>query len=454
MCNVENTIRPIVRGKEKSTEEETMADFGGADVMRRVAWRLVPFLGLGYYVNALDRSNIAVAALTMNKSLGFTAAEYGLGAGAFFWSYILFQVPSNMLLARLGARRWLSTIILAWALCSGATALVTNVTSFVVVRFLLGIAEAGYFSGVIFFLTCWFPDRYRGRAMGVFYAFAAAAVSTGAPISGNILMMHGWLGLEGWQWVFLLEAAPAVLLAAIAPFVLRDRPAEAHWLKPEEREWLQSTLDAERRSGAGRELPQWAALRSPPILLMTAAYLLIGFGVYANVFFLPLMIKDLGFGNLITSYLSAMPAALGVLGMVLVSRSSDRTGERVWHVTVCTLVAGIGLVLAGVFTGNRIAELGSLCVVGFAISAALPTFWNLPTAYFGPTAAAAGIATINSIGNISGYAAPQLVGILRDATGTYSLALMVVGVMGVVAAALLPFAGAPARAAQLRRATI
>jgi MFS transporter, ACS family, tartrate transporter len=408
-----------------------MADVIETDVMRRVAWRLVPFLGLGYYVNALDRSNIAIAALTMNKSLGFTAAEYGLGAGAFFWSYVLFQVPANMLLARLGARRWLSIIILAWALCSGATALVSGVTSFVVVRFLLGVAEAGYFSGVIFFLTCWFPDRHRGRAMGVFYAFAAAAVSTGAPISGNILALHGWLGLQGWQWIFVLEAAPAVALAAIAPFVLCDRPAEADWLRPEERAWLQATLDAEQRNGVGgRQKPRFAALSSLPVVLMTIAYVLIGFGVYANVFFLPLMIKDLGFSNIVTSYLAALPAALGVLGMVLVSRSSDRTGERVWHVTVCTLVAGIGLVLAGLTTGDKLAELLSLCLAGFSISAALPTFWNLPTAYFGPGVAAAGIAMINSIGNIAGYFAPQLVGVLRDWTGNYSLALLVVGIMG------------------------
>ena len=429
-----------------------MTQIQEADVMRRVAWRLVPFLGLGYYVNALDRSNIAVAALTMNHSLGFTAAEYGLGAGAFFWSYVLFQIPSNMLLTRLGARRWLTVIILAWALCSGATALVTGVGSFVLVRFLLGVAEAGYFSGVIFFLTCWFPDRYRGRAMGVFYAFAAAAVSTGAPISGNILALHGWLGLQGWQWIFLLEAAPALVLAAIAPTILRDGPKDAHWLSQEERTWLKATLDAERRQGTGREKPKLAALRSIPVILMTMAYVLIGFGVYANVFFLPLMIKDLGYSNLVTSYLAAMPAALGVLGMVLVSRSSDRTGERVWHVTICTLMAGIELVLAGLTVGQKLPELLSLCVVGFFISAALPTFWNLPTAYFGAAAAAAGIAMINSIGNIAGYFAPQLVGVLRDATGNYAVALIAAGVMALAAAALLPFAGAPARAAQLRRA--
>lgn len=357
-----------------------------------------------------------------------------------------------MLLTRLGARRWLTVIILAWALCSGATALVTGVGSFVLVRFLLGVAEAGYFSGVIFFLTCWFPDRYRGRAMGVFYAFAAAAVSTGAPISGNILALHGWLGLQGWQWIFLLEAAPALVLAAIAPTILRDGPKDAHWLSQEERTWLKATLDAERRQGTGREKPKLAALRSIPVILMTMAYVLIGFGVYANVFFLPLMIKDLGYSNLVTSYLAAMPAALGVLGMVLVSRSSDRTGERVWHVTICTLMAGIELVLAGLTVGQKLPELLSLCVVGFFISAALPTFWNLPTAYFGAAAAAAGIAMINSIGNIAGYFAPQLVGVLRDATGNYAVALIAAGVMALAAAALLPFAGAPARAAQLRRA--
>jgi len=421
-------------------------------VMRRVAWRVLPLLGFGYYVNALDRSNIAVAALTMNHSLGFTAAEYGLGAGAFFWTYVALQVPANMLLLRLGARRWLTAIILGWALCSGATALVSGVRSFVIVRLLLGAAEAGYFSGVIFFLTCWFPDRYRGRAMGVFYAFAAAAISTGAPISGNILALHGWLGLQGWQWIFILEAAPAVVLAALAPFILRDGPMDAPWLQPAERQWLQATLDAERHQNTGKQLRVLVALRSVPVILMTVAYVLIGFGVYANVFFLPLMIKDLRFSNLITSYLAAVPAALGVLGMVLVSRSSDRTGERVWHVTLSALVAGVGLVVAGIAQGQILAELISLCIVGFAISAALPTFWNLPTAYFGASAAAAGIAMINSIGNVAGYFAPQLVGVLRDMTGNYGLALIVVGVMAIVAAAILPFAGAPARAAQLRRA--
>jgi ACS family tartrate transporter-like MFS transporter len=421
-----------------------MAPINEQAIMRRVAWRLVPFLGIAYFVNALDRSNVAIAALTMNKSLGFSAAEYGLGAGAFFWSYILFQVPSNIILARLGARRWITSIILAWGLCSGATALVTGVTSFVVVRFLLGIAEAGYFSGVIFFMTCWFPNRHRGRAMGVFYAFAAAAVSTGAPISGNILALHGWMGLQGWQWIFLIEAVPAIVLAVIGPFVLCDQPADARWLSLEERQWLQNRLEAERHASVGRGVSILQALRSPCVVLLTVAYTAIGFGVYANVFFLPLIIKDLGFSNIVVSYLAAGPAALGAVGMILVSRSSDRTGERILHVTIPTLVAALGLIATGLSIGNPVAEMIALCVVGLAIASALPTFWNLPTAYLGAGAAAAGIATINSIGNISGYLAPQLVGVLRDTTGTYALAMFVVGGMVMVAAALLPFAAATA----------
>jgi ACS family tartrate transporter-like MFS transporter len=348
------------------------------------------------------------------------------------------------MLARLGARRWITSIILAWGLCSGATALVSGVTSFVIVRFLLGIAEAGYFSGVIFFMTCWFPNRHRGRAMGVFYAFAAVAVSTGAPISGNILALHGWLGLEGWQWIFLIEAAPAVLLAALGPVVLCDRPADARWLSRDEQHWLQNRLDAERRQSVGRGVSILQALRSPCVILLVIAYTAIGFGVYANVFFLPLIIKDLGFSNIVVSYLAALPAALGAAGMILVSRSSDRTGERILHVTIPTLLAALGLIATGLSIGNPVAELIALCVVGFAISSALPTFWNLPTTYLGAGAAAAGIATINSIGNISGYLAPQLVGVLRDLTGTYALAMFVVGGMVLVAAALLPFAAATA----------
>jgi MFS family permease len=421
--------------------------------MRKAAWRLIPFLGAAYFVNALDRSNVAVAALTMNKSLGFTAAEYGFGAGAFFWSYVLFQVPHNLMLSRIGARRWLTGVILAWGLASACTALVTSVTTYAAVRFMLGVAEAGYFPGVIFFMTRWFPHRYRGRAMGVFYAFAATAVSTGAPISGNILVLHGWLGLQGWQWIFLLEAIPAIVLAVICPFLLRDSPNEAAWLTPDEKTWLNQALAAEQHQATGSHVSIMRTLMDGRMILMTIAYLGIGFGVYANVFFLPLMIKDLGFSNLTVSYLAAIPAALGAVGMILVSRHSDRTGERVLHVTLPTLLAAVALLVTAAFIGNPWVEMTGLCVVGFGISSCLPTFWTLPTAYLGAGTAAAGIAMINSVGNLSGYFAPQLMGLLRDYTGNYSLAMFIVGGIVLFAAAVLPFCGVGVAARRPARAT-
>jgi MFS transporter, ACS family, tartrate transporter len=419
--------------------------------MHKVAWRLVPLLSLGYFVNALDRSNVAVAALTMNKALGFSATEYGFGAGAFFWSYVLFQTPHNLMLARVGARRWLTGVILAWGLASGATALVTDVTSFALVRFLLGVAEAGYFPGVVLFMMRWFPHRHRGRALGIFFAFAAVAVSTGSPISGNILALHGWLGLQGWQWIFLIEAAPAVVLALICPFLLRDNPRDAAWLTHDEKDWLAQTLATEQVQAVGHQESIWRTMRDARIIMMTLAALGISFGVYANVFFLPLIIKDLGFSNIIVSYLAAIPAALGAVGMILISRNSDRTGERVWHVTLPTLLAGIGLLVTGASVGNPWVELIALCVVGIGLSSCLPVFWTLPTAYLGAGTAAAGIAVINSIANLSGYLAPQLVGLLRDLTGNYSLGMFVIGGIVLCAAFMLPFCGVGVAAARFSR---
>ena len=196
-------------------------------VMRKVAWRLVPLLSIGYLVNVLDRFNISFAALTMNKALGLSATAYGLGAGAFFWSYVLFQVPANMILGRIGARRWIAVIMVFWGVCSTCTALVTDATTFVLVRFMLGIAEAGFFPGVAFTMTCWFPSRHRGKAMGVFYAVGASAGIIGGPIAANLMRLNGWLGIASWQWVFLAEGLPALLLAIACPLLLRDRPSEA-----------------------------------------------------------------------------------------------------------------------------------------------------------------------------------------------------------------------------------
>ncbi len=402
-----------------------MADQENA-IMRKVAWRLVPFLGLAYFINALDRFNISIAALTMNKALGLSATTYGLGAGAFFWSYVLFQLPANAVLTRLGARRWLSFIMIMWGLCSAGTAFVTGTTSFVAVRFLLGVAEAGYFPGVAWFMTRWFPSRHRGRAMGIFYACGAAAGVLGGPLSGNLLQLDGWHGLAGWQWVFLIEGIPAGLLAIACPILLRDKVADAHFLAPDERAWLAARLEQENRESHTQTMTLARALVTPMIVMLILGYLFIGFGVYSKNFFLPLMIKGMGFNDQTVGYLSALPSVAGCLAMILLSRSSDRTGERVWHCAGPCLIASIGLMIVGFTLGSHpYVALVAYCIAGFGISGCLPTFWNLPTAFLGPAAAAGGIAIINSVGNISGYAAPQMVGIVRDYTGSYEAPMMV-----------------------------
>ena len=408
-------------------------------VMRKIAWRMVPLLSVGYLINALDRFNISFAALTMNKALGLSATAYGLGAGAFFWSYVLFQVPANMVLMRLGARRWIMMIMIVWGICSAGAALVTGAASFVIVRFLLGIAEAGFFPGVAFIMTRWFPARYRGRAMGVVYAFGATAGIIGGPLSAHLLGLDGRLGLAGWQWVFLVEGPPAMLLAVACPFLLRDGPAEAHWLSVAERTWLQQQLHSEAETAVGRHLTFARAIASPVILVLTAVYFLLVSGSNGKEFFLPLMIKGLGYSTINVGYLTSLPAIAGVIGMVMFSQSSDRTGERMWHLVIPCVLGGVGLIVAGLSLHISPAlAIASFCVSSFGIAGALPVFWNLPTAFLGTAAAAAGIAFINSIGGISGYVAPQLVGILRDATGSYELPMMVIGIAVVAAGLLVP----------------
>jgi MFS transporter, ACS family, tartrate transporter len=412
-----------------------MATVQEHSAMRKVAWRLVPFLGLAYFINALDRFNISIAALTMNKALGLSATTYGLGAGAFFWSYVLFQVPANAVLTRVGARRWLAFTMLMWGVCSAGTAFVTNATTFVAIRFLLGIAEAGYFPGVAWFMTRWFPARHRGRAMGIFFACGAAAGVLGGPVSGNLLLLDGWHGLAGWQWIFLIEGIPAAILAVMCPFLLRDRVADAHFLTADERSWLEQRLEHENRQSVTQTLTLMRALATPMVVLLILGYLFIGFGVYSKNFFLPLMIKGMGFNDQTVGYLSALPNAAGCLGMILLSRSSDRTGERVWHVVGPCLIASFGLMLVGVTLGHYpIVALVAYCVAGFGISSSLPTFWNLPTAFLGPAAAAGGIAIINSVGNVSGYVAPQMVGIVRDYTGSYEVPMVVASLFMLAAA--------------------
>jgi len=410
-------------------------------VMRKVAWRLIPVLSLGYMINALDRFNVSMAALTMNKDLGLSASAYGLGAGAFFWSYVLFQFPANLVLARIGARVWLALIMTAWGLCSAGTAMVTGETSFVAVRFLLGVAEAGFFPGVAYFMMCWFPASYRGRMMGIFYAAGAFAGVLGGPLGANLLKLNGAFGVAGWQWIFLVEGAPAVLLAIYAVAILCDRPAKAGWLTEQERSWLQHRLDAEATAKTGHGKGVLHSIMNPTILVLTIAYVAMGYGVYALAFFMPLIVKSLGLSNTAIGYVLVLPNICGSIGMILCSRSSDRTGERLWHVVLMVTLAGIGALAAGLLLGNIYLTIAAVCVATLGIASSLPVFWNLPTAYLGVGAAAGGIAFINSVGNISGYIAPQLTGLLRDTTGGYMVPLMVTGGVLLTGAGLILASG-------------
>jgi MFS family permease len=321
-------------------------------------------------------------------------------------------------------------------------------------RFLLGIAESGFFPGVAWFMTRWFPAGHRGRAMGIFYAFGASASVIGGPISGNLLLLHGWHGISGWQWVFLIEGVPTLLLAVLCPILMRDRPEDAAWLNRNEQTWLRARLDAESNQSSTQTLGLMQAIVSPTIMMLILGYLLISFGVYSKNFFLPLMIKTMGYSDQTVGYLSALPSLAGVFGMILFSRSSDRTGERVWHVAVPCLLAAAGLLGAGLTLAvNPFMAMGCFCLAGFGLSASLPCFWNLPTAWLGPAAAAGGIAVINSIGNISGYAAPQIVGILRDATGSYEIPMIAASLFMLAAAICILLSPLVAARPVLDRAT-
>lgn len=387
--------------------------------MHKVLWRLIPFLMLCYFIAYLDRVNVGFAGGPMSKSLGITSAVFGGAAGIFFIAYFFFEVPSNLALDRFGARKWIARIMLSWGIVSGAQAFVTGATSFYAVRLLLGAVEAGFFPGIIFFLTLWFPSAYRARVVGLFMFAIPVSTIIGAPVSGLILGLEGAAGLHGWQWMFIIEAVPSLLLAVVVWFYLTDRPKDSHWLTAEEARWLQSRLDAERRNRESIVRISWLrSLGNPRVIALGFVYMGLNIPQYGLSFFLPQIVKGFGgLGNFQIGLVTALPYAVGAVGMVLWGRHSDRTGERKWHTVIPFLAMLVGLGLAAVTPGPALKMLW-LCVAGFGFFAVLPVFWTLPTAFLSGTAAAAGIAAVNSIGNLGGYFGPQIFGLLRDRTGS------------------------------------
>jgi MFS transporter, ACS family, tartrate transporter len=413
-----------------------------ARTIAKVSKRLVPFLIICYFVAYLDRVNVSFAALTMNQDLGLSQTAFGFGAGIFFIAYFIFEVPSNLLLERFGARKWIARIMLSWGILSGAMAFIPNIAratglgnehSFYLLRVLLGAAEAGFFPGIIFYLTLWFPSEYRARIVGYFMAAIPLSTVIGAPISGLLLYLHGGLGLAGWQWLFVIEAVPAIILAGVVFFYLTDRPADAAWLAPDERSWLAERLEIERRH---RETlynyTVTQALVNPRVIGLSLVY----FGAvatnYGLSFFLPQIVKAFGMNTFLTTLVSAAPYVIGLIGMVWWGRRSDRMAERRFHAALPLFLAAAGIAVSTALDDPTLKML-SLCVAGFGIFACLPVFWTLPTAFLSGAAAAAGIAVINSIGNLAGFAGPFAMGWIKDHTGSYAGGLLLLAALGIIA---------------------
>ncbi len=406
-----------------------------ARTIARVTMRLVPFLIVCYFVAYLDRVNVAFAKLTMQTDLALTETQYGIGAGIFFLAYFVFEVPSNLFLERFGARKWIARIMFSWGLLSGLMAFIPQIAAatgqsttnvFYTIRVLLGVAEAGFFPGIIFYLTLWFPSVYRGRIIGYFMAAIPLSSVIGAPLSGQLLNLNGISGLAGWQWMFLIEALPALLLAVVVFFYLTDRPADATWLAPDQRAWLAQRLDDEAKIRTqAKHFSTLQALGDTRVLLLAFVYFGAVASNYSIGFFLPQIVKNFGLSNGMTGLVAAIPYVVGTLGMVYWGRKSDAAGERREHVALAALIAGAGIAASTVID-DPVGKMIAFSVAGFGIFAVLPVFWTLPTTFLTGAAAAGGIAIINSIGNLSGFAGPFVMGRVKDATGTYTIGLLAV----------------------------
>jgi MFS transporter, ACS family, tartrate transporter len=394
--------------------------------LRRVRHRLVPFVFVCYVIAYIDRVNVGFAATELQRHLRLSATEYGVGAGLFFLGYCLFEIPSNLILERVGARRWIARIMIVWGLVSMGTMFVTDAWSFMASRILLGVAEAGFFPGIVLYLTYWIPAAERARTGALFMMAAPVAVIVGAPVSGALLKLDGWLGLHGWQWLFLIEGLPAVVLGVIALRVLTDRPELATWLPPDERRWLAGTMAAEQ---AQRQASGHTSLRgslvNARVWLLCAVMFMHTIVNYGTFLWLPKLLQDVtGAQGLTLSAITAFPFVVALAAMVMVGRHSDRTGERRLHVAACALVTAAGLVLAVVFQHNMWLLVLSFTLSQMALRSFGGVFWAIPPQLLGGTAAAAGIALINSIGNLGGFVGPAAVGALHDMTGGYTGGLL------------------------------
>jgi ACS family tartrate transporter-like MFS transporter len=402
--------------------------------MTKVYLRLLPFCFVLYFICYLDRVNIGFAALTMNKDLGLSSYIFGLGAGAFFWGYFLLEVPSNLILEKIGARRWIGRIMISWGIVSGAFVFTQGPISFFILRFTLGLAEAGFFPGMILYFTYWFPPLHRARIVAGFMAAIPVSIGLGAPVSTGFLELDGVLGLAGWKWLFLGEAAPALIFGFICFFFLTDRPGNARWLNDDERGWLDGEMQKEKKTLAEhRSFSVLQTLWNPRVLALAAIHFgQAGVSVGLAVF-IAQIIKGLGLSNMQTGFTTAIPYALGTIGMVIWGHYSDKKSERRWNLTASCLTMALGCVMAALWTGSWWSVIGlSLITIGLYASNA--HLFPLPAVFLTGPALASGIAWVNSVGILGGSVSPPIMGWLKDYTGSFAGGLYALAGFGLLAA--------------------
>ena len=404
--------------------------------MRKITLRILPFVMLLYFVSFLDRVNVGFAALSMNKAIGITPAMFGLGGGIFFLGYFLFEVPSNLVLHKVGARLWIARVVVTWGLVSAASAFVSGSKSFYAFRFLLGVAEAGFFPGIILYLSLWFPLRYRALTTAAFMAAAPLSTAIGSPISGALMELPTFSGLANWQWLYLLEGLPAIILGFVVLKVLTDRPENAGWLKKEEREWLVASLQNEKVHGTYHPKhieDVWRALLDRRVLALSLIYFGTSAGLYTLGLWVPLILQQFGFSPLATGWITSGPAIVAVVTMIMWARHSDRRSERTWHVVLPCIAACIGFAWAGA-AETAMPVIFAILVMNVGISAAKPPLWAMPMMFLSGAGAAAGIAMINSLGNLGGFVGPYMIGWIKGRSGSYSGGLYVISGMLAVSA--------------------
>jgi MFS transporter, ACS family, tartrate transporter len=413
--------------------------------LRKVTLRLIPFLFLLYVIAWLPRVNVGFAALEMNADLGFSSATFGFGSGIFFLGYCLFEIPSNIILERVGARLWIARIMVTWGLISAGLMFVRTPAVFYLLRFLLGVAEAGFFPGVIYYLSLWYPTAQRARAIAAFMTAVPVTGLIGGPLSGALLGLDGIYGLKGWQWLFLLEGLPAVVLGSSVMFYLTDRPETARWLGPTERDWLIETLATERKACPLTPNIR-VALTDATVWKLGIIFLLVAAGFYGYSFWAPLIVKSLtGLSNFKVGLVLGAISAVTILGMLLNSYHSDRTAERAIHIAVPLFVMAVGLVGCALLRQPVLAII-ALALVPLGHCASYGPFWSMPTQFFTGPAAAAGIALVTMIANVGSFAGPTLIGVLEARTGTHTAAFLLLGALAVLAAvSALRIGGAQSR---------